>query len=84
VRGAKGRLQPFSRDELLLSLYEAVRHRPTALKDAGGLADTIINKLGAQVVDGVLDSRAITRTAQVALNRFDHAASVAYQAFHDA
>jgi transcriptional repressor NrdR len=84
VRNPKGRLEPFSRDKLLLSLREAVRHRPTALRDAAALADTVINKLGTQVGDGVLESRAIARTAQVALNRFDHAASVAYQAFHDA
>jgi transcriptional repressor NrdR len=77
-----GRLEAFSRDKLFLSLYEAVRHRTTALADAAGLADTVINKLGSQVVDGVLESPAIARTVQVALNRFDHAASVAYQAFH--
>jgi transcriptional regulator NrdR family protein len=84
VRQTKGRLEPFSRDKLFLSLYEAVRHRPAALKDAAALAVTVINKLGDQVSDGVVDSARIARTAQVALNRFDHAASVAYQAFHDA
>jgi transcriptional repressor NrdR len=82
VRSPQGRLEPFSRDKLLVSLYRSLRHRPAALRDAGALADTIINKLRAQAADGVLESRIITGTARVALNRFDHAASVAYQAFH--
>lgn len=75
-------LTAFSRDKLLLSLYESCRHRSEALDDARALTDTVISKLGSQVTDGVLEARAIARTAQVALNRFDHAASVAYQAFH--
>jgi hypothetical protein len=63
-------------------LYKSCQHRPAALKDASGLTDTIVAKLLTQAKSGVLDSRAIARTAQVALNRFDGAASVAYQAFH--
>ena len=82
VRDKTGHLEPFSRDKLFLSLYEAVRHRSTAVADAGGLADTVINKLGGQVQDGVVQASVIARTAQVALNRFDRAASVAYQVFH--
>lgn len=84
VHGRAGHLEPFSRDRLFLSIYEAVRHRPTATADAGALTATIMAKLGAQVKDGVVAAAAIARTAQVALNRFDGAASVAYQAFHGA
>lgn len=82
VQGPSGALQPFSRDKLLLSLHRSLQHRPTALADAGGLADTIIKKLSGVVTDGVIESRAIVNTVQVALNRFDKAASVSYSAFY--
>lgn len=84
VRGKTGALEPFSRDKLLLSLYESCRHRPAPLKDAEGLTDTVITKLRALVKNGSLDRQSIALTVQVALNRFDGAASVHYQAFHDA
>ncbi len=82
VSGPKSGLEPFNRDKLLLSLYKSCEHRKTALDDAKGLTDTIINKLRASVVDGVLSKRSIAQVSQVALNRFDVAASVHYQAFH--
>jgi transcriptional repressor NrdR len=83
VRGKAGTLlQPFSRDKLFLSLYESCRHRQTAEGDASALTETVMKKLSAQVVDGVIDSRTVARIAQVALNRFDKAASVHYQVFH--
>ena len=77
-----GDLQPFSRDKLFLSLYQACKHRQTALRDAGALTDTVIRKLTAHVTHGAVNSRSIANTAQVALNRFDDAASVSYQAFY--
>jgi transcriptional regulator NrdR family protein len=82
VQNKTGRLEPFSRDKLFLSLYRSCEHRETVLADVGALTDTIIDKLAVQVVNGGLDSRVISATAQVALNRFDDAASVSYQAYH--
>jgi transcriptional regulator NrdR family protein len=82
VQSPSGALRPFSRDKLLLSLHRSLQHRPTALEDAAGLVDTVVKKLSAVVTDGVLDSRKIISTVQVALNRFDKAASVSYGAFH--
>ena len=78
----KGRLEPFSRDKLFLSLYKSCGHRPTALSDARGLTDTVVGKLPAHIVDGAVGGRDIARVALVALNRFDKAASTHYQAFH--
>ena len=76
-------LQPFSRDKLFLSLYNSCRHRPTALSDASALTDTVVKRL-LDVVDqnGGLEDSAIARTVQVALNRFDKAASSHYAAYH--
>ncbi|MEK7594106.1 MAG: hypothetical protein AAB436_00505 [Patescibacteria group bacterium] len=82
VRGLKNGVEPFSRDKLLLSVYKSCEHRKTALEDARGLTDTIINKLRDRVVDGVLTRPVITQVTQVSLNRFDGAASVHYAAFH--
>ncbi len=75
-------LQPFSGMKLFMSLYKSCEHRKTALSDAQGLADTVTGKLRPLLADGVVDSRDIVHAAQVALNRFDKAASVHYQAFH--
>lgn len=82
VRVQEGHLQPFSRDKLFISLYESCEHRPTALVDAGALTDTVIKKLLSQVENGVIYRTHIIQAAQVALNRFDKAASVRYAAFH--
>ena len=82
VKQPSGSLQPFSRDKLLLSLHRSCQHRSTAVADAASLADTIITKLRAQATGGHLSPRQIAQTAQVALNRFDAASSVHYQAMH--
>jgi len=82
VRDRSGHIRPFSRDKLFLSLYESCRHRPSALADATGLTATVIAKLLPLVNDSLLESRVIAHAALVALNRFDGAASVQYQAFH--
>lgn len=82
VRSSTGGLQPFSRDRLFLSLYKSCGHRQNAVQDAGALTDTVINKLGPWVTDGIVDWQTIVQTAQVALSRFDAVASVHYAAFH--
>lgn len=82
VRSSSGALRPFSRDKLLLSLYTSCKHRRTALDDASGLTDTVTRKLAGTVQGGVIESQTIITTVQVALNRFDKAASSHYAAFH--
>lgn len=81
VRHGK-RLEPFSRLRLLISLQTSCGHRKTALSDAEALTETVIRKLTAYVSDGSIDKNDITQVAQVALNRFDKAASVHYAAHH--
>lgn len=82
VMASSGRLNPFSRDKLLLSIYNSLQHRKTAISDAAGLVDTIITKLSTTVSEGSLKSTSIRTITQVALNRFDIVASTHYQAFH--
>jgi transcriptional regulator NrdR family protein len=82
VRAVTGVLEPFSRDKLLLSLFVSLQHRKTALTDAAGLAETAISKLQEHATDAVISYKDIIQVSQVALNRFDKAASTHYQAFH--
>jgi len=82
VQGTSGHLQPFSRDKLLLSLYDSCQHRKNSLMDAGSLTETVIRKLQDITSDGPLQAGTISQTALVALNRFDKAASVRYAALH--
>ena len=81
VRSDK-RLQPFSRLKLFMSLYKSCEHRKTALSDAQGLTETVIRKLSALVQDGTVSNLDIAGVALVALNRFDKAAGVYYNAHH--
>jgi transcriptional regulator NrdR family protein len=82
VLDPSGDYSPFSLNKLLLSLYKSCEHRPTALTDAEALSETIIHKLQPKFIDGVITSQTIVQVSQVALNRFDRAASVHYSAHH--
>lgn len=83
VVSPQGRISSFSRDRLFLSLLASLQHRKTASTDAAALADTVIQKIGVQIVGtGRINASAIASAAQVALNRFDVAASVHYSAYH--
>ena len=82
VRDDRSALEPFSRDKLFVSLIRSLEHRKTALADATGLTETIIQKLSGSVANGTLQTSQVAQVAQVALNRFDAAASVSYAAFH--
>ncbi|HSX45506.1 MAG TPA: hypothetical protein VLG27_00700 [Candidatus Saccharimonadia bacterium] len=84
VQASDGALAPFSRDKLMLSLYKSCEHRETALGDAAALADTIIKKLAELAENGRVWSGTIAQVTQVALNRFDKAASMHYQVRHKA
>jgi len=78
----KSHLEPFSRDKLFLSLYEACRHRKTAISDATGLTDTILSKLWPRIEAASLTRDQVIATATEVLKRFDRAAATAYKAYH--
>ncbi len=83
VRHGNGPVAPFSRDKLLVSIYRAVGHRQTALSDAGALTDTIIAQLLAEAATAARSARERSPWATLrALQRFDTAAGVQYQAYH--
>ena len=78
----KGRLEPFSRDRLFLSLYKACRHRKTAISDATALTETVLGKLRSHAAPATLTRHQVVDAASEVLKRFDRAAATAYQAYH--
>jgi transcriptional repressor NrdR len=83
VRSIKGKLSPFSRDKLFLSVYNSCQHRKHATQDAALLTDGLIKGLVSdKATDGVIEDKLIKRNVLVVLNRFDKVASTHYLAFH--
>lgn len=76
------RLAPFMRDRLFLDIYESCRHRPTALGDAAGLTETIVDKLLASTKNGVIERNQIVVISKEVLARFDTTAVTFYAAYH--
>jgi transcriptional repressor NrdR len=76
------RYEPFSRDILLLSVYESLRHRKTAIQDATELTGTILSHLYPLITDATVERDVIVEVATVTLSRFDKAAATSYKAFH--
>lgn len=76
-------LEPFSRDKLLLSVYDSLRHRPTAIDDATALTNTIVVALlNTQMHNACIDVEHIVTVTAKTLHNFDAAAATSYQAFH--
>jgi transcriptional repressor NrdR len=74
--------EPFSRDKLLLSVHDSLKHRKTALEDALALTGTIMSRLYPHVQDASLSREILIKTALDVLTHFDKAAATHYQAFH--
>jgi transcriptional repressor NrdR len=80
---SQGRLQPFLRDKLLVSVYNSCKHRARAIYDAGALTDTILGRVPEVLSDGaVIESVHLRALVLDVLEKFDKVASTHYQAFH--
>jgi transcriptional regulator NrdR family protein len=77
-----GTLFPFLRDKLLLSIYKACQHRPSALEDAIGLTDTVMNAVRKDAREAFLPVGTLAKATHTVLKRFDQPAAISYQAFH--
>lgn len=75
-------LEPFSRDNLFVSVYDSLRHRKTALEDASGLTDTIISKCLPHIQNAMLTRDILVKHATATLKHFDSVAATHYAAFH--
>jgi transcriptional regulator NrdR family protein len=85
VRSVTGTLEPFSRDKLLLSLYQSLGHRKEPVRDAGALVDTVIGQLQQRLAGSAhIESSTLKHTVQLCLLRFDKLAGKHYDATHPA
>ena len=68
-----------SPETLLISLYEALRHRKTADVDAAALTETVLNEL-YKTNQAIIPDADIKKTALQVLGRFDKTAAAVYKA----
>ncbi len=78
-----GKLVPFVREQLLLSIYSSLGHRgDAALGDALAITDTVMSKLVVRGKRAVVTREEIIASVVSVLNNFDKAAAVQYAAYH--
>jgi transcriptional repressor NrdR len=84
IEHSGGKLESFSREKLLISLYKSLAHRPNATQEASHLVDTIMGQLRSSKAasEAVLPFRNVRDTALLALERFDPLAAAQYLAYH--
>lgn len=82
IRKPKAAIEPFNRDKLFLSIYEACRHRKTAANDAVHLTETVIAKLLRLINTATLERGQVVQVTSEVLKRFDKAAATVYLAYH--
>jgi transcriptional repressor NrdR len=78
----QGRLEPFTQEILLISVYDSLKHRQTATSDAVALTETITSQLHAFVTNAVIERDTLVTIATETLQRFDTAAETFYAAYH--
>jgi transcriptional regulator NrdR family protein len=84
VRSMNGKLYPFSRDKLFLSLYNALGHRQDARDVATELTHTVIGSMLRKktVKNGAISVNDLSTHAHMTLKRFDPLAAHTYKAYH--
>lgn len=83
VKTRNGTIEPFIREKLLISILKSCQHRETALLDARGLLDTVLQKITASVAgDRPISLFLIATSTLETLQWFDKAASTHYEAYH--
>lgn len=76
-----GHLLTFSYETLYISLYEALKHKKTAVQDAKHLCDTVMQKLAGKHL-AVLPTELITKTTYDILRRYNKLAAELYKTTH--
>jgi len=74
--------QPFQRDVLYISVYEACKHRKRAPEDAAALTDTILSRLRSKIHEATLNRAVVISVTAETLKRYDKAAYTAFLAYH--
>lgn len=79
---ADGRLLPFKKEKLFLSILKSCQHRKSALDDAIALTETVMSKLMRATNGSSVVAEMVATIAHDALQNFDQAAAVQYAAYH--
>lgn len=74
--------KPFSRDELLLHIYDSLKHRKTAMNDATALTDTIIGRIVSKNSEAIITNAYLSDIVDDVLQNFDKVSSIHYQAYY--
>lgn len=84
IKGLNGKLYPFNRDKLFLSIYKSLGHRQDALVSATELTATVIGLLLRKKLakDGLLPTQVLAAYSYKVLKRFDAAGAHTYRAYH--
>lgn len=75
-------VEPFQRDILFISIYNACQHRKDAQTAATALTDTILARLQTHIARATLTRHDVISITSEVLKRFDRAAAVQYLAYH--
>lgn len=78
-----GKLAPFDRDKLYISIYNCLKHRTSPVSDATELTNTIIYTL-TKSNNVIFSHKSIAQTTQTILELFDNVAGMQYGAYHKA
>lgn len=82
VKHNDGRLAPFNRDKLFVSVYFSCGHLKDAVDAANALTGTVISKLLKQSESALVDSQTIAKITQDTLKHFNQPAAAQYQAYY--
>lgn len=76
-------LKPYDRDQLLMDVYEACKHRIKPVEDAQALVLTITSDV-VRAVDkrGTINQDKVSEIIRTILQRFDPVAATVYTAYH--
>lgn len=82
VNKPRSKVEAFSRDKLLITVFDSLKHRKSAYSDAAALTDTIIAKVLNAISGPGVDLKEITIITEQTLSDFDHAAATHYRAYY--
>lgn len=82
VNKPKSKVEAFSRDKLLITVFDSLKHRKSAYSDAAALTDTVIAKVLNAISGPGVDLKVITTITEQTLRNFDYAAATHYHAYY--
>jgi transcriptional regulator NrdR family protein len=77
-----GKVDDFSKEKLLLSIYDSLKHRRDALDDAIAITDTVMAKVLETLKTPLIDHNTLINISTEVLKRFDKPAAVHYSAYN--